>query len=214
MLNRMKYGEALKLYYGKLGKKAEFPKKGSAEHAEIRKLMASGDIAPGSAVSAKAAEATGQVKKVRVRKAKAAPPPTPAATIAASAPAKPEGTTLIDQPHVTKKALSEVEDNAAKPAPKKRKPRAVQSDGLTPQQNLLEKATEQNSHMMVAPAAYPDLKSQLEKVLDKVPEGIPAKKERKPRVSKTLAGNKAPDMPAIEERAPFSFAAIKQLLRQ
>lgn len=203
------------MYYGKLGKKVEFPKKGSSDHAEIRKLMASGDIAPGSGVSAKVAEATGEVKHKKLRKAKAAPPPSAAATIAASAPAKPDNTTLIDQPHVNKKALKEVEDDAAKPPPKKRKPRAVQSDGLSPQQNLLQKDTEQNSHMMVAPAAYPDLKKQLEKVLDKVPEGIPAKKERKPRVSKTLEANSAPDMKAVEgELAPFSFAAIKQLLRQ
>lgn len=209
----------MKAYFQKTGKPFMMPKKGSAEHAEIRKLMASGDVASGSATNVEVGLTTKKVAPAEVmkkapRKAKAAPPPTPAATIAASAPAKPEGTTLIDQPHVTKKALSEVEPDAAKPAPKKRKPRAVQSDGLTPQQNLLEKATEQNAHMTVAPAAYPDLKSQLEKVLDKVPEGIPAKKERKPRVSKTLAGNKAPDMPAIEERAPFSFAAIRQLLRQ
>lgn len=210
MLNRMKYGEALKMYYGKLGKKVEFPKKGSAEHAEIRKLMASGDIAPGSGVSAQVAEATGEVKKVRVRKAKAAPMPKKSD----DAPAKPGNTTLIDQPHVDKKALKEVEDDAAKPAPKKRKPRAVQSDGLSPQQNLLEKTTEQNAHMLVAPAAFPDLKQQLEKVLDKAPEGVPAKKERKPRQSKSLDGRKAPDMPAIEERAPFSFSAIRQLLRQ
>jgi hypothetical protein len=211
----MKYGEALKAYYGKLGKKVEFPKKGSAEHAEIRKLMASGDIAPGSGVSAKAAEATGMVKTKRVRKAKAAPPPTAAQTLAASAPAKPEGTTLIDQPHITKKAISEVEDNAAKPPPKKRKPRAVQSDGLSPQQNQLEKLTVENSAMMVAPAAYPDLKQQLEKVLDKAPEGVPAKKERRPRADKTVEGRKSDDAPALAgERAPFSFAAIRTLLRQ
>ena len=206
----MKYHEALKMYYGKLGKKVEFPKKGSAEHAEIRKLMASGDIAPGSGVSAKAAEATGQVKKVRIRKAKDAPMPKKSD----DAPAKPEGTTLIDQPHVDKKALKEVEDNAAKPPPKKRAPRKVQSDGLTPQQNLLNKDAVENSAMKVAPAAFPDLKSQLEKVLEKVPEGVAPRKERKPRVSKTLEANRAPDMPALEERAPFSFSAIRQLLRQ
>lgn len=212
----MRYAEALKMYYGKLGKKVEFPKKGSKEHSEIRALMSSGDIAPGSGVSAKAAEATGMVKTKRVRKAKAAPPPTAAQTLAASAPAKPEGTTLIDQPHITKKAISEVEPDAAKPAPKKRKPRAVQSDGLTPQQNLLEKATEQNSHMMVAPAAYADLKEQLEKVLDRKPEGVPAKKERKPRADKTVEGRKSDDAAALagSERAPFSFAAIRTLLRQ
>ena len=206
----MKYGEALKMYYGKLGKKVEFPKKGSAEHAAVRALMASGDVAPGSGVSVPAAVATGQVKKKRVAKAKAAPMPTKSD----DAPAKPGNTTLIDQPHVDKKALKEVEDDAAKPPPKKRKPRAVQSDGLSPQQNLEKQLTENNAHMAVAPAAYPDLKQQLEKVLDKVPEGVPAKKPRKPRADKTVEGRKAPDMPALEERAPFSFSAIRQLLRQ
>jgi len=207
----MKYGDALKMYYGKLGKKVEFPKKGSAEHAEIRKLMASGDIAPGSGVSAAAAMATGEVKHKKVRKAKAAPMPKTSDDV----PAKPENTTLIDQPHVDKKTLKEVEEDAAKPPPKKRKPRATQSDGLTPQQNLLAKDADQNAHMKVAPAAFPDLKQQLEKVLEKVPEGVPTKKERKPRVSKTLAANSAPDMKAVEgERAPFSFSAIRQLLRQ
>jgi hypothetical protein len=210
--SRMKYGEALKIYYGKLGKKVEFPKKGSAEHSAIRALMSSGDIAPnaGSAVSADAAVATKVVKPKKARKAKDAP----TATKPAETPAKLGGTTLIDTPHVSKQAIEKVEDDAAKPAPKKRRPRAVQSNGLSPQQNLEKKLTEENAHMMVAPAAYPGLKEQLAKVLDKVPEGIPTKRERKPRVSKTLEHNRAPDMAAIEGAAPFSFAAIRRILRQ
>ena len=209
------YAAAMKMYFQSQGKPVSFPKKGSAEHAAIRALMASGDIAGGSGVSAQIAKATGEVKPKKVKAAKSAPPPTAAATIAASAPAKPENTTLIDQPHVTKKALEEVKEDAAKPPPKKRGPKRVQSDGLTPQQNLLNKDAVENSSMKVAPAAFPDLKSQLEKVLEKVPEGVAVKKERKPRISKTLESNSAPDMKAVEgERAAFSFAAIRQLLRQ
>jgi hypothetical protein len=209
---KMSWGAAVKAYHAKKGTPFSMPKKDSEMYKEIRALVASGDIAPnaGSAVSADAAVATKVVKPKKARKAKDAP----TATKPAETPAKLGGTTLIDTPHVSKQAIEKVEDDAAKPAPKKRRPRAVQSDGLSPQQNLEKKLTEENSHMMVAPAAYPDLKEQLAKVLDKVPEGIPTKRERKPRVSKTLEHNKAPDMAAIEGAAPFSFAAVKKLLRQ
>ena len=207
----MSYAQAAKAYFQKTGAPFMMPKKGSKEHSEIRALMASGDLAHQSGVSAQVAVATGAVKTKKVRASKSAPL---ASKPAETAP-KLGGTTIIDQPHVTKQNIEKVEENPEKPAPKKRKPRAVQSDGLSPQQNLEKKLTEENAHMLVAPAAYPDLKQQLEKVLDKVPEGIPAKKERKPRVSKTLEANKAPDMKALEgERAPFSFAAIRTLLRQ
>jgi len=208
------YAAAMKMYFQSQGKPVSFPKKGSAEHAAIRALMASGDIAGGSGVSAQIATATGEVKKKKVRAAKSAPPPTAAATIAASAPAKPGNTTLIDA-QINKKDISEVKEDAAKPPPKKRGPRKVQSDGLTPQANLLNKDAVENSSMKVAPAAFPDLKEQLAKVLEKVPEGVAPRKERKPRISKTLEANSAPDMKAVEgERAAFSFAAIRQLLRQ
>ena len=213
----MKYHEALKAYYGKLGKKVEFPKKGSAEHSAICALMASGDIAAGSGVSAEAALATGEVKvkKPRGKKAAPAPGPSEAKPATADSPAK---TKLIDVPHLTQKVEKAIEENPEKPPVKKRKPRAVKADGLSPEAALLKSDTELNSGIKVAPAAYPDLKEQITKVLDVKPEGIPVSKEKidKPVIqrSATQRKNKAPDMPAITERAPFSFSSIKQLLRQ
>ena len=213
----MKYHEALKAYYGKLGKKVEFPKKGSKEHSEICALMASGDIAAGSGVSAEIALASGEVKIKKPRGKKAAPPPKETDIKPAKAESEAK-TALIDVPHLTAKVEKAVEENPEKPPPKKRAPKAVKADGLTPQQQLLRSDTEQNSGMKIAPANYPGLEDQIKKVLDVKPEGIPAKKEKidKPVIqrSATQRENKAPDMPALEERAPFSFAAIRQLLRQ
>jgi hypothetical protein len=213
----MKYHEALKAYYGKLGKKVEFPKKGSAEHAAICALMASGDIAAGSGVSAEAALMTGEVKVKKPRGKKAAPPPkeTDIKPATADGPAK---TKLIDVPHLTEKVEKKIEDAPEKPPVKKRKPRAVKADGLSPQQQLLKSDTELNSGIKITPAAYPDLKEQISKVLAVEPEGIPKSKEKidKPVIqrSATQRKNKSPDMPAITERAPFSFSSIRQLLRQ
>lgn len=213
----MKYHEALKAYYGKLGKKVEFPKKGSAEHAAIRALMASGDIAAGSGVSAEAALGSGEVKVKRAKKAGAAPKPGKPENTPAKAESEAK-TTLLDVPHLDKDTKKEVEEAPEKPPVKKRKPRAVKTNGLSPEQQLLKSDTELNSGMKIAPAAYPDLKEQIAKVLDVKPEGIPESKKKIEKAtiarSATQRANKTPDLPAITERAPFSFNSLKQLLRQ
>ena len=213
----MSYAAAMKAYFAKEGKPVSFPKKGSAEHAAIRALMASGDIAPGSGVSAAAALESGEVKVKKPRKAAPAKAPGKSENV----PVKAEGqakTTLLDVEHLNKKVEKSVEENPEKPPVKKRGPRAVKSDGLTPEAQLLKANTEQNAHIQVAPANYPGLEEQLKKVLEVKPEGIPKKKKmvEKPEISlsKTQKANTAPDMPAVEARAPFSFANIRQLLRQ
>ena len=214
MANKLSYAAAMKMYFQQSGKPVHFPKKGDADHKAICALMASGDIASGSGVSAEAAVATGEVKPKKIRAKKDAPMPKKDEDV----PIKPEGTTLIDQPHVNKKSVSEIEEKPEAPPVKKRKPRAVKADGLSPEANHLKSLTEQNAHIQVAPADYPDLKKQIEKVLDVKPEGIPESKKKletnQISRSKTIVAKKAPDMKAIEERAPFSFASIKQLLRQ
>ena len=220
----MRYGEAVKKYFSEKGQAVHFPKKGSAEYEEIRTLMgrsaaamaAAGDATANSAVSAQVAVAGGE-KKVRKARAKKE---TKAAAPGASAdtPAKPEGTTLIDQPHVSKQAIAAVVPDAEKPPVKKRKPRAVKADGETPQQNLLTANAVENASMHVVPAALPGLAEQIKKVLDVKPEGIPERKEikEKPEIltSKTTEGKRTDDPKAISGRAPFSFSAVRHLLRQ
>ena len=213
----MSYAAAMREYFKKEGKPVSFPKKGSAEHSAIRALMSSGDIAPGSGVSAAVAVESGEVKVKKTKAKGAAPKPGPSENV----PVKAEGeakTSLIDVPHLNKKSEAAVEDAPEKPPVKRRGPRAVKSDGLTPQAQLLKNDTELNSGINVAPANYPGLEEQLKKVLEVKPEGIPKKKKivEKPEISlsKTQRGNKQPDMPAVEARAPFSFAGIRALLRQ
>ena len=210
----MRYADAMKHYFAKKGEKVHFPKKGSAEHAEIRKLMESGDIASGSGVSAQVALNTGEVKKKRAGKRVDAAGPK-ASEEAKEKPIRPQETTLLDVPHVDKGAVDGVIDNAKKAPVIRKKPRAVKSNGETPQSNLLISATEQNSGMMAVPAAYPGLEEQIAKILNAKPEGIPrkSKAERKPR-DVTVEKLKAPDMKSLEaERVPFSFNALRQRIR-
>ena len=224
----MKYHEAAKMYYQKTGKPFAMAKKGSDDYKAICALMASGDVAGGSSVNVEVGLATKKVSpeevlleaqgsKGKKRAKKMAPPPSETDTKPAKADSEAK-TALIDVPHLTEKVEKKIEDAPEKPPKKKRAPRAVKADGLTPQQQLLRSDTEQNSGMRVTPANYPGLEEQIKKVLDVKPEGIPPKKEKidKPVIqrSATQRKNKAPDMPAIEERAPFSFAAMRQLLRQ
>lgn len=213
----MSYAQAVKAYWAKQGKPFSMPKKDSPDYKAIRALQASGDVAAGSGVSAEAALASGEVKVKKPKSKGKAPAPkgTDTKPVHAEGPAH---TALIDVPHLTQKVEKAIEEAPEKPPVKKRKPRAVKADGLTPQANLLKSETELNSGMAVAPANFPGLEDQLKKVLDVKPEGIP-KKTKKVEVadvtaSATRRANKAPDMKAIEERAPFSFSAIKQLLRQ
>lgn len=221
----MKYGEAVKKYFGDKGQSVHFPKKGSSEYEEIRTLMgrsaaamaAAGDATANSAVSAQVAVAGGE-KKVRKARAKketvAKAPGAPQDT-----PTKAGGhTTLIDQPHVTAQSVAAVVPDAEKKPVKKRAPRAIKADGETPQQNLLNANTVENASMHIVPANYPGLKGQIEKVLGERPEGIPERKalKMKPEImtSKTTVGKRTDDAPAVAARAPFSFNAIKHLLRQ
>ena len=214
MTHKLNYAQAVKAYSAKEGKPVSFPKKGSAEHSAIRALMASGDIAPGSGVSAEAALGTGEVKVKRPRKKADAAPPKKSD----DAPAKPEGTTLIDQPHVDKQTLKEVVEEPEKKPVVKRKPRAVKADGLPPAEQQLKALTEQNSGMAIVPAAYPGLEGQIKKVLEVKPEGIPERKKKEYKaditVSATQSQNTTPDRKAVEARAPFSFSAIRHMLRQ
>lgn len=197
-----------------MGKPVTFPKRDSDDYKAIRALMASGDIAAGSGVSAEAALATGEVKVRRPRKKADAAPPKKSD----DAPAKPGNTTLIDAPHVDKQALKEVvDDPEAKPV-RRRKPRAVKADGLPPQAQQLKALTEQNSGMAIVPADYPGLEGQIKKVLDIRPEGIPERKKKVMEAditaSATQSHNTTPDRKAVEARAPFSFSAIRHMLRQ
>ena len=213
----MKYGAAVKAYYASKGQPVSFPKKGSDDHKAIKALMASGDVTADSAVSAAAAPLEAKAKRVSKKKASvAAPPGAPAGD---AAPTKAGGhTTLLDQPHINKDSVAAVDENPVAAPKKARKPRAVQADGESPQMNLLKALTEENSGTRVAPAEFPGLKEQVEKVLEVKPEGIPERKKKVEKavseLSKTTEGKSAPDMKAIEGRAPFSFAAIRQMLRQ
>ena len=72
---KLSYAAAMKMYFQQSGKPVHFPKKGDADHKAICALMASGDIASGSGVSAEAAIATGEVKVRKQKKAGAAPAP-------------------------------------------------------------------------------------------------------------------------------------------
>lgn len=210
----MKYAAAVKQYFASKGEKLHFPAKGSAEHSAIRALMASGDVTGDSAVSAAAAPLEKKARKAREKKAAPAPHPGKPEHVAA----KPEGTTLLDQPHIDKKAIKEVIEEPEKAPVSKRKPRAVKADGLTPQAQNLKATTEMNSGTMVAPANYPGLEGQIKKVLDVRPEGIPERKAMRQVTigveSKTLEGDKTDDPKALSARAPFSFASVKHLLRQ
>jgi len=224
----MKYHEAAKAYYQKTGKPFAMAKKGSEDYLAIRALMASGDLAKGSATNVEVGLATKKVSPEEVmleaqsskgKKRAKKMAPAPKGTDNKPAEAKSEAKTkLIDVPHLTEKVEKKVEEEPEKPPVKKRKPRAVKADGLTPQANLLKSDTDLNSGIKVAPAAYPDLKEQIKKVLDVKPEGIPESKEKidKPVIqrSATQRKNKTPDLPAVTERAPFSFNSLKQLLRQ
>ena len=218
----MRYGEAVKKYFSEKGLPVSFPKKGTDQYNEIRALMtrsgdaaaAAGDATANSAVSAAAAPLEKKVRKSRPKKGKAAPAPgAPADT-----PIKPEGTTLIDQPHVTKQAVAAVVEDAEKKPRKKRAPRAIQRDGETPQENLLKANAVENGSMHITPAAYPGLAEQIKKVLEVKPEGVPETTEKKATAeimtSKTTAGKRTDDPKAISGRAPFSFAAVRHLLRQ
>ena len=209
----MKYADALKAYYAKEGKPVSFPKKGSAEHSAIRALMASGDVTGDSAVSAAAKPLEKKARKALPKKAKDAP----AAKGTDNKPITPDGTTLIDVEHLNKKVVDGIVENAEEKPIKKRKPKAVQSDGLPAQAQVLDQLANKNAHIQVAPADYPGLKDQIAKVLDVKPEGIPDKPKKSSKAeimkSKTTEGKKTVDEPAVEARAPFSFAAIRQLLR-
>ena len=221
----MRYGEAVKKYFSEKGQAVHFPKKDSEDYKAIMTLMgrsgaalaASGDATANSAVSAQVAVAGGEkkVRKSRPKKEVKAPEPgKPQDT-----PTKAGGhTTLIDQPHVTAQSVAAVVPDAEKPPVKKRAPRAVKADGETPQQNLLDANTVENASMHVVPAAYPGLKGQIEKVLDVKPEGIPERKavKTKPEImtSRTTVGKRTDDPHAVAARAPFSFQAIRHLLRQ
>ena len=212
----MKYADALKAYYAKEGKPVSFPKKGSAEHSAIRAMMASGDVTGNSAVSAEVKGGGGE-KAARKVAAKRKPAAAPAPKGTDEKPVKPEGTTLIDEEHLNKKVVDGVVEAAdAKPV-KKRKPKAVQSDGLPAQAQVMEQLTDKNAHIQIVPADYPGLKGQIEKVLDVKPEGVPEKPKKPSRAtiikSKTTEGKGTVDAPAVEARAPFSFSAIRQLLR-
>lgn len=222
----MRYGDAVKQYFAAKGQAVHFPKKGSAEYDEIRTLMgrsgaamaAAGDATANSAVSAQVAVAGGEkkVRKAGPKKEKKAPAP----GASQDTPTKAGGnTTLIDQPHVTAQAVAAVVDAPEKPPVKKRKPRAVKADGETPQQNLLNANADQNVSMHVVPAAFPGLAEQIKKVVDVKPEGIPERKaiKTKPEImtSKTTEGKRTPDSHAIAgARVPFSFSAVRHLLRQ
>ena len=221
----MRYGDAVKQYFAGKGQAVHFPKKGSAEYDEIRTLMgrsaaamaAAGDATANSAVSAQVAVAGGEkkVRKARAKKETVAKAP----GASQDTPTKAGGnTTLIDQPHINKQAEAAVVEAPEKPPVKKRKPRAVKADGETPQQNLLNANADENVSMHIVPAAYPGLAEQITKVVEVKPEGIPERSEvkTKPEImtSKTTEGKRTPDPRAISGRAPFSFQAVRQLLRQ
>ena len=206
------YGSAAKEYFASRGEKFHLPKKDSEHYSAIRALMASGDVTGDSAVSAAAAPLEKKARKASKKTVKDAPAPGPA-----DKPIKPDGTTLIDSEHLNKKVVDGVVEDAEKKPVKKRKPKAVQSDGLSPQQNLEKKLTEENAHITVAPADFPGLKDQIAKVLDAKPEGIPEKPKKPSKAeimkSKTTEGKKTVDGPAVEGRAPFSFTSLRALLR-
>jgi len=221
----MRYGDAVKKYFSEKGQAVHFPKKGSAEYEEIRTLMgrsaaamaAAGDATANSAVSAQVAVAGGEkkVRKSRAKKEVEAKAPGPSQ----DTPTKAGGnTTLIDQPHVTKQSEAAVVDAPEKKPVRRRKPKAVGADGETPQQNLLDANAVENASMRVVPAALPGLEEQIKKVLEVKPEGIPERKEvkMKPEImtSKTTQGKRTPDAMSITGRAPFSFQAVRHLLRQ
>ena len=214
MVNKVSYAAAMKQYFTSKGEKMHFPTKGSAEHSAIRALMASGDITGDSSVSAATAVLQPKAEKAEPKASKDVAP----SRKRNSKPAKPDGTTLIDQPHIDKKAIEEVVEEPEKKPVKKRAPRAVKADGLSPEMQNLKAATEMNSGTMIAPADYPGLEGQIKKVLEIKPEGIPERKKKREvtiaKESKTLEGDRTDDPKAVEARAPFSFASIKHLLRQ
>ena len=221
----MRYGEAAKQYFQSKGMPVSFPKRDSEDYKGIMSIMkasgaalaASGDATANSAVSAQVAVAGGEkkVRKARPKKEKEAP----AAKGSDATPTKAGGsTTLIDQPHITKQSEAAVVDDVEAKPKKKRAPRAVQRDGETPQQNLLNANAVENGSMMIVPAAYPGLEGQIKKVLEVKPEGIPERKEvkMKPEIltSKTTEGKRSDDSKGLSGRAPFSFQAVRHLLRQ
>lgn len=220
----MRYGAAAKQYFQSKGLPVSFPKKDSEDYKAIMNIMrsstaalaASGDATGNSAVSADVALAGAEkkVKRKYTKKTTEAPKPGPPA----DTPAKPDGTTLIDQPHVSKQAIAEVVEEPEKKPVRRRKPKAIQADGETPQQNLLNANAVDNGSMNIVPAAYPGLEGQIKKVLEVKPEGIPERKElkMKPEImtSKTTEGKRTDDPRAVAGRAPFSFQAIRHMLRQ
>ena len=221
----MRYGEAAKKYFSEKGMPVHFPKKDSEDYRGIMTIMkasgaalaASGDATGNSAVSAQVAAAGGEKKVRKARPKKEVTAKAPGAS--QDTPTKAGGnTTLIDQPHINKQAEAAVVQDAEKPPVKKRKPRAVKADGETPQQNLLTANAVENASMHIVPAAYPGLAEQIKKVVEVKPEGIPERKELKTKpeimTSKTTEGKRTDDAKAIAGRAPFSFQAVRHLLRQ
>lgn len=206
------YGAAAKEYFASKGEKFHLPKKDSEHYSAIRALMASGDVTGDSAVSAAAAPLEKKARKAAPKKSKDAAAPGPA-----DKPIKPGTTTLIDSEHLNKKVVDGIVDDAEKKPVVKRKPKAVQADGLPAQAQLLDQLTDKNSHIQIVPADYPGLKGQIEKVLDVKPEGVPEKAAKPSKAemmkSKSTEGKKAVDMPAVEARAPFSFQTLRALLR-
>ena len=219
----MRYGDAVKKYFGEKGQAVHFPKKGSKEYEEIRAIMsqsgaaaaAAGDATGSSAVSAAAAPLEKKVRKSRPKKEKAAPAP----GASQDSPTKAGGhTTLIDAPHVTAQAVAAVVEDTEKKPRKKRAPKAIQRDGLPPTEDLLRANAVENGSMHITPAAYPGVVEQIKKVLEVKPEGVPTRSEvkTKPEImtSKTTEGKRTDDPKAISGRAPFSFSAVRHLLRQ
>lgn len=221
----MKYGAAAKQYFVSKGLPVSFPKKDSEDYKAIMNIMraspaalaASGDATGNSSVSADVAMAGGEKKVKRKYTKKTTAAPAPGAS--QDTPTKAGGnTTLIDQPHINKQAEAAVVDAPEKAPVKKRKPRAVKADGETPQQNLLNANAVENASMMVMPSDMPGLAEQIKKVLEVRPEGIPERTEikTKPEIltSKTTEGKRTDDAKALSGRAPFSFSAVRHLLRQ
>lgn len=212
----MKYAEALKHYFGKKGEKVHFPKKGSSEHAEIRKLMASGDIASGSGVSAQVALATGEVKKKRPGRSKAAPGPKASEVAKDAPPPTASKSTIIDPTNsqLNKGQVNSIVDAPEKAPVRRKAGKKVQANGETPQSNLLDALANKNDSTLIAQAAYPGLREQIEAILAVKPEGIPKEKKTRPRKDVTVESLTTNDPKAIAgERVPFSFAAFRQKIR-
>jgi len=215
------WSEALKEF--NKGKKWSVPRKGTEEYNAVRKIMSDGASAPAAAPKEKKPRAP-RKKKEAAAPAPAAPEKKPRGRPRkeANKPVlKDEGirhkndpmktTPKLDTPHIEE--AKKVIDPARAPKPAEPKKKKVGRSGKPGNAEIAEHQTDDRVGLgtKVAPADYPDLKKQVEKVLEM--KSNPLDVHNKSEKDETTENLKTNDAVALETLAPFSFASLRRRLR-